>query len=863
MKRILTYAALCSLILTAYGCRTEEEPVPETGRIRMTFSSTSGDHDTRTGINETEDGTGRVTWSEGDAISIFDGTYNNEFNLIDGAGEKTAVFAGKAVAGSTYTALYPYDEEATCTGSEIKSRLPSDQYTDASGTFGTMLNPAVAVADKDHNLEFKNIAGLIKVTVRNMESGLKLTGIEAFADQNLTGAYTVNVSGDTYSAEAVDDGRIAGVRLTFPEDKAFSDGAYYLTVLPGTYTGMKITATFSDGAGNGSYSRVAAGSSIQIGTNGGISIILDAADPADGYPETDLYQDFTDKSERNILLDFSYAGYKHGETEAPAVNLPENPVTGSKVSVNGTEYTVYNIAEYEGADGTDDLSDRDAFKALLTDIFGGIAEAPANRNVLQTTARQSAKAIIYFPEGNWILHTSDDDIESGTQSQALVILGGDIILKGAGRDKTRLIMKDPNRPSRGENVMYSSPDMLQFKNNSGYANMNVLAEVTGKAVKGSFEVEVSGVTGLKTGDWVCLYMKNSDPAVLAAELYPHQESEYGPWEIASTDGVTVKDLHQIKSIDGNRLTFCEPIMHGVNTVLDDEGWKILEYKHYENVGIEDLTFAGNAKPDFCHHESWEDDGAYKPLSIQRVTDSWIRRVDFESVSEACSVIESANVSVYDVVIKGNRGHAAIRSQASSRVFIGAVRDIAEGYRMDVSGDNLPVSSGTKEITGQYHATGVSKESMGAVLWRNSWGVDGCFESHATQPRATLIDCCSGGWMRFRQGGDEKELPNHLNDLTIWNFNATDISQMSGDSGLPEGKFIWWDENNKWWKNLPVIMAGFHGAPVSFDDSPEQMKCMVSNGTPVSPESLYEAQLQNRLGYVPGWLTALKGSANAN
>ena len=56
MKRILTYAALCSLILTAYGCRTEEEPVPETGRIRMTFSSTSGDHDTRTGINETEDG---------------------------------------------------------------------------------------------------------------------------------------------------------------------------------------------------------------------------------------------------------------------------------------------------------------------------------------------------------------------------------------------------------------------------------------------------------------------------------------------------------------------------------------------------------------------------------------------------------------------------------------------------------------------------------------------------------------------------------------------------------------------------------------------------------------------------------------
>ena len=50
-----------------------------------------------------------------------------------------------------------------------------------------------------------------------------------------------------------------------------------------------------------------------------------------------------------------------------------------------------------------------------------------------------------------------------------------------------------------------------------------------------------------------------------------------------------------------------------------------------------------------------------------------------------------------------------------------------------------------EITGQYHAVGVSKESLGAVLWRNTWGSDGCFEAHATQPRATLIDCSKGSF----------------------------------------------------------------------------------------------------------------------
>lgn len=30
------------------------------------------------------------------------------------------------------------------------------------------------------------------------------------------------------------------------------------------------------------------------------------------------------------------------------------------------------------------------------------------------------------------------------------------------------------------------------------------------------------------------------------------------------------------------------------------------------------------------------------------------------------------------------------------------------------------------------------------------GDDSCFESHATQPRATLIDCCSGGFMHWQQ-----------------------------------------------------------------------------------------------------------------
>ena len=79
-------------------------------------------------------------------------------------------------------------------------------------------------------------------------------------------------------------------------------------------------------------------------------------------------------------------------------------------------------------------------------------------------------------------------------------------------------------------------------------------------------------------------------------------------------------------------------------------WTIQKYPHYENVGVEDMTFEGKAKVDFTHHGSWEDDGAYKPINLIRLTNSWMRRVGFRSVSEASSIVNSSNVSVYDVVI---------------------------------------------------------------------------------------------------------------------------------------------------------------------------------------------------------------------
>lgn len=570
--------------------------------------------------------------------------------------------------------------------------------------------------------------------------------------------------------------------------------------------------------------------------------------PADDMAEA--WRRFIMKTDDNVLLDFSYAGYMHGEVAPPDVSIDfSNPLTdgnGNKYyngyltggAQGSAVYKVFNIVDY-GANGNDELSDRDALDKILQNALNCARTFADNDKTYRYYVKGSdnANAIIYFPEGKFILRGGDTNETVTT----LRLTMGNIIFKGAGRDKTTIEMVEENKMTTSDK--WSAANLIEFKHNNG---LSPKTDVAGDAEKGSFSVKVSSTEGIKPGDWICMSLKNNDPALVAEELAPHSASS--DWTEIVNNGVQIYDYHQVRSVSSNTLTFYEPIMRKVEAKW---GWEIQTYPHYENVGVEDLKILGHARKDFQHHGNNNDDGAFKPIQMIRLTNSWMRRVDFESVSEAHSFVNCANVSAYDIEIFGNRGHSAIRSQCSSRVFIGKVYDHSNGkIATDSGGQNL---GDYREGAGQYHGCGVSKQSMGAVIWNVRWGDDSCFESHATQPRATLIDMCKGGFVAWREGGDEAQLPNHLNDLTIWNMNAT---RVVCDNGW-NGKWIWWDDNNKWWKNMPPIIVGWNGEAITFDTSEDQIKYYESLNAPVSPNSLYEAQLKNRLGYVPAWLNALK------
>lgn len=555
------------------------------------------------------------------------------------------------------------------------------------------------------------------------------------------------------------------------------------------------------------------------------------------------------QGEDNVLPDYSYAGYNHGESALQgAFSLG---------------YQVINVKERMTAKN---MTAREALISILQEK--GMTRVNGTNKL-----NANAKIVIYFPAGDYILHNDDDntrdeskqkdavDSKNNNVSSGIEIYGGNFVIKGDGPDKTRLIMETPNLPTSISNLS-SSPILLAIKHTNGpnnAGNSPKLASVTENAKRGDFTVKVSGTTGISSGQWVQLRLRSGDRELVKKEIGPIALNEN--WAIAkapisinqSSDdlyGVKITEFHQVKSASNGKITFYEPIMHDIDIKYNDtEGWEIRTYKYLENVGVEDLSFVGNALDGYAHHGEghaeqakvgWQYDGAYKPLLLQRVVNSWVRNVHFESVSEALTFAESANSSAYDIRISGKRGHSAVRSQGSSRVFIGKVRDESAGN--DVYG---------KSCQGQFHGCGVSKPSVGTVLWNVTWGNDACFESHATQPRATLIDNCSGGLVYYRAGGDENEVPNHLGDLTLWNLNVTGTDSHASN-------FAWWSDSDTWWKIFPPIVVGTHGMNVKFSGKEQQQVTYEeSTGMKVSPESLYEAQLRERLGYVPGWLNALK------
>ena len=244
MKRTLIFLCGGVLLSAAASCSVDNAtPVPSDPRVQMEF--TAGAPGTRTAISSDNS----VIWSEGDAISIFDGTGNNRFDISDGYGTASAKFTGAAAETDKYYALYPYSADADLVGTTLHATLPAIQYAEEN-TFGTGLNPSVAVTDASRNLTFHNVAGILKVSLSGSSvDGRSIREIQVKpGTKNMAGPYTVAMDEATPAATAASSGSPVGVQLKSRDGGAMSGTDFYLVLLPGTYQNVELTVICTDGS---------------------------------------------------------------------------------------------------------------------------------------------------------------------------------------------------------------------------------------------------------------------------------------------------------------------------------------------------------------------------------------------------------------------------------------------------------------------------------------------------------------------------------------------------------------------------------------------------------------------------------------
>ena len=186
------------------------------------------------------------------------------------------------------------------------------------------------------------------------------------------------------------------------------------------------------------------------------------------------WKEFVSGSENNVLLDFSYAGYMHGEVAPPEME---------ELIARG--YKVFDVTHY-GAIPDDDKSDREAFLKAL-EAAGAKRTLNGNTTRMQVNGDAPLNAIIYFPKGEYILQTEEE------VDKTISLTMGGFLIKGAGRNLTTLKMNAKNTMATPGD-MWTCPTMIEIKNYSGVNMKYDITEVVADTPKGGFEITVGSVS---------------------------------------------------------------------------------------------------------------------------------------------------------------------------------------------------------------------------------------------------------------------------------------------------------------------------------------------------------------------------------
>jgi hypothetical protein len=285
-----------------------------------------------------------------------------------------------------------------------------------------------------------------------------------------------------------------------------------------------------------------------------------------------------------FLQDFSYAGYHRGEAELP------HPAG-----------LVFDVTSY-GADAT---GANDSTVAIQKAIDAAAA---------------SGGGVVFLPSGTFQV------APQGTDNWALRISHGNIVLRGAGRDKTFLFNNTYLMRLKSIILVQGAEERWKVEPAKGPVVL-----ITSDLLSPTRDIPVEGVEGFKAGDWVILRADATD-----AFIAEHNMADKWGGKGERLGGVIFQ--RQILSIDSDKkmLSVDVPIRYYLKT--RDRARVHAAPFHVEEVGIEDLSIGNVEHPKTTELQGWgltdfavdgtpaHDVHACAAITFNHARNSWISNV---------------------------------------------------------------------------------------------------------------------------------------------------------------------------------------------------------------------------------------------
>lgn len=466
-----------------------------------------------------------------------------------------------------------------------------------------------------------------------------------------------------------------------------------------------------------------------------------------------------------------------------------------------TEPTLPDFS-YAGYDYSETpIPDTSGWAVFNVTTYGAIADDDLYDDAAIQAAIDAAEAagggIVFFPPGRFMISPNE------TVGENIFVNGSNIVLQGSGSGAGGTeIFKDKMKVENGRYIFEVTPTST---------SESTVTTVVSAAPRESYEIEVADATGLSVGQRIILRCDS----VAYGNAYFAPQTIDPAWTrlLDPSRGFNMRELHTVAAISGNTVTLREPLH--LPMIITADPINVRTYNMISNVGVEDILFKGNwdSYPEvFEHHKDDIHDYAWNALRFDNVENGWMRNCEFKDWNQCIYFDGCAAFTVESVHFTGKKGHTSIHTRRSYGMLIKDCVDTAA----------------------HHHGCGIGYWGCGTVYLRHQMAADQRMDSHSGSPYATLFDSIQGG--KFDgNGGPYESYPHHAKYFVAWNFTVN-----GGTS-----TYDFWPSSRNGHTFAMPIFAGLQGDSVTLaagtyleNESP---------GVAVEPASLFEAQLQFRLG----------------